>query len=400
MRGDNLGAAARASARGQGPDRRQGTADEFWQRAVRRTTSPAEDEAIVAMLQARRRDRRRQDQRPRMGRGRQHSQRAVMAPPANPFDPERSAAGSSGGSAVALATGMVPLATGSDTGGSVQEPRRVLRCRRIPLLARADRQQQPQHGLAADLAARTDGEESIRTLCLMLSCMLDRDARDPLSAIAARRRHARCARPTRDPPRTDLAGLRDRGEHPISDLRRRRAPSPRRSAKKLATFGSAFAQPRMDSHPDCSHADEVFADLARRRISGATPRTRGEISGQGRPKYTRQRRRRARLFRARRGACALAADSAATGAGNNSSASNDFVHLRRRSRSARGRGRELYPADDRRHSRPKAISIHVMLNGCSSKLNLPVKSLESRRLGNELYPDGLIDCLVTERSTS
>ena len=40
----------------------------------------------------------------------------------NPFDPLLSCAGSSGGSAVALATGMVPLATGSDIGGSLRTP--------------------------------------------------------------------------------------------------------------------------------------------------------------------------------------------------------------------------------------------------------------------------------------
>jgi Asp-tRNA(Asn)/Glu-tRNA(Gln) amidotransferase A subunit family amidase len=40
----------------------------------------------------------------------------------NPFDPALSCAGSSGGSAVALATGMVPLATGSDMGGSLRTP--------------------------------------------------------------------------------------------------------------------------------------------------------------------------------------------------------------------------------------------------------------------------------------
>ncbi len=46
----------------------------------------------------------------------------VFGPTGNPFDPSLTAAGSSGGSAAALALDMMPLATGSDYGGSSRTP--------------------------------------------------------------------------------------------------------------------------------------------------------------------------------------------------------------------------------------------------------------------------------------
>ena len=46
----------------------------------------------------------------------------VYGPTGNPFDPTKTSAGSSGGSAVALALGQVALATGSDLGGSLRTP--------------------------------------------------------------------------------------------------------------------------------------------------------------------------------------------------------------------------------------------------------------------------------------
>jgi amidase len=51
-----------------------------------------------------------------------HTFNEVFGLTRNPYDPSRSAGGSSGGAAAALACGLAPLADGSDTGGSLRNP--------------------------------------------------------------------------------------------------------------------------------------------------------------------------------------------------------------------------------------------------------------------------------------
>ncbi|MFT3779840.1 MAG: amidase [Ottowia sp.] len=116
---------------------------------------------------------------PDMGAG-ANTRNPVWGATGNPFNPALNAGGSSGGSAAALALDMLPLCTGSDTGGSLRIPAAL--CGVVGL--------RPSPGLVAN-DARPLGWSVISVLgpmartvdetAFMLAACTGLDARDPLS---------------------------------------------------------------------------------------------------------------------------------------------------------------------------------------------------------------------------
>lgn len=89
--------------------------------ALYRNHVPTEDNVLVARLRAAGAIVVGKTNVPELGAG-ANSRNAVWGATGNPFDPRLNAGGSSGGSAAALACDMLPLCTGSDTGGSLRIP--------------------------------------------------------------------------------------------------------------------------------------------------------------------------------------------------------------------------------------------------------------------------------------
>jgi amidase len=176
----------------------------------------------------------------------------------NAFDPARSAAGSSGGSAVALACGMAPLASGSDTGGSLRNPAAyagIVGFRPSYGLVPSERRIFGWSNLSTDgPMART-----VADVALMLSVMASDDARDPLAYTLpnepVRSRRERWAPVT---PvvfgNLRVAATEDFGFAPTE------AHIRRVFRDRVARLSALFADCRFAA-PDCAGADQAFAVL-------------------------------------------------------------------------------------------------------------------------------------------
>jgi amidase len=169
----------------------------------------------------------------------------------NPFNPRLSCAGSSGGSAVALATDMVPLATGTDMGGSVRTPASfcgVVGHRCSPgLIPRPTR----IHGWST-LGVDGPMARSVDDAALLLSATAGSDPRDPLSQSINQSLFGSL-------PHTDLSRLRvafseDLGCAPVSYAMRKTF---REKVKKIAPM---FADTQWRD-PDLGPVHETFETL-------------------------------------------------------------------------------------------------------------------------------------------
>lgn len=136
---------------------------------------------------------------PEFGAG-SHTFNEVFGATRNPWNPERSAGGSSGGAGAALAAGLVPIADGSDHGGSIRNPasfNNIVGLRPTPELVPS-----PEPGDVWDPAAVLGPmARSVGDLSLMLAGIAGPDHRAPLS-------HGDPAAFLTAPAPSDLRGLR------------------------------------------------------------------------------------------------------------------------------------------------------------------------------------------------
>jgi len=218
-----------------------------WGSLIYKDHVPEEDEATVANLRGQGATILAKTNTPEFGAG-ANTKNRVYGATGNPFDPNKTCAGSSGGSAVALATGMLPLATGSDYVGSLRTPAAfcgISGFRPSPGVVPGPN----RSSLLSPFSVNGPMARSIADLHLLLKAQIDLDKQDPFSGDDA-------LRIPEELPQLDLGSLRvaisaDLGCAPIDNEIRRVFQ------ERVSTFRSSFAEAQ-DRDPDLGPVHDVF----------------------------------------------------------------------------------------------------------------------------------------------
>ena len=189
---------------------------------------------------------------------------ALFGATRNPYDLTKTCGGSSGGAAVALACGMLPLADGTDLGGSLRNPASF--CNVVGF--------RPSPGRVPRLHARTGDRlgvhgpmaRSVDDLAFLLSVMAGPDARDAWSLPEPGTAFL-------DVPQRSLAGVRiawsERlGRYPVE-------PGVTAVCNAARSVFATLGCEVVDGEPDFDGVDELFQTL---RAEGYAAALRGDLT--------------------------------------------------------------------------------------------------------------------------
>jgi amidase len=169
----------------------------------------------------------------------------------NPWDLSRSAAGSSGGAAVALATGMAWLAHGTDMGGSLRNPASF--CGIVGMRPSIGRvAHTPSATIDRNLTVHGPMARNVEDIALLLDAMSGEHAADPLSLPSLPTSFLSAARSGNGPKR--VAYSPDLGITPVDP---EVAAVTKKAAERFAEAGATVEE----AHPDLREAHECFQVL-------------------------------------------------------------------------------------------------------------------------------------------
>jgi amidase len=210
-------------------------------------TVPAQSDIVVELIESNGGVIYAKSNTPEFGAG-AHTFNEVFGPTRNPWDLSRSASGSSGGAAVALATGTAWLAHGTDMGGSLRNPASF--CSVVGLRPSIGRvPHSPAFKIDRNLTVHGPMARNIEDLALFLDAMSGEHPADPLSLPRLPASFLSAARSGKKPKR--IAYSPDLGITPVDP---QVADITRKAASRFAEAGVIVEE----AHPDLSEAHECF----------------------------------------------------------------------------------------------------------------------------------------------